>query len=91
MPSNSWRRVSRESWAHTYESIEDETIRGLLEDQEAAYDMMFEDVASGRALSVASLISATNLAEDALAGKLNRANGNGGRTVDDIYHPPEAE
>lgn len=37
--------------AHTYESIEDETIRGLLEDQEAAYDMMFEDFASGRPLS----------------------------------------
>ena len=37
--------------AHTYESIEDATIRGLLEDQEAAYDMMFEDVASGRPLS----------------------------------------
>ncbi len=36
---------------HTHESIEDETIRGLLQDQEAAYDMMFEDVASGRALS----------------------------------------
>ncbi|MCY4283785.1 MAG: Fic family protein [Thiotrichales bacterium] len=37
--------------AHTYESLEDETIRGLLQDQEAAYDMMFEDVASGRPLS----------------------------------------
>ena len=37
--------------AHTYESLEDETIRGLLEDQEAAYDMVFDDVASGRALS----------------------------------------
>ena len=37
--------------AHTYESLEDETIRGLLRDQEAAYDMMFEDVASGRPLS----------------------------------------
>ncbi len=37
--------------AHTFESVEDETIRGLLHDQEAAYDMMFEDVASGRPLS----------------------------------------
>ena len=37
--------------AHTYESLEDETIRGLLEDQEAAYDMVFDDVASRRALS----------------------------------------
>ena len=37
--------------AHTYEALEDETIRGLLEDQEAAYDMVFEDVASGRTLS----------------------------------------
>ena len=37
--------------AHTYESLADDTIRGLLEDQEAAYDMVFDDVASGRALS----------------------------------------
>ncbi len=37
--------------AHTHEALDDETIRGLLEDQEAAYDMVFEDVASGRALS----------------------------------------
>ncbi len=37
--------------AHTREALEDKTIRGLLEDQEAAYDMVFEDVASGRALS----------------------------------------
>ncbi|MCY3932325.1 MAG: Fic family protein [Acidobacteria bacterium] len=38
--------------AHTLEGIEDRTLRGLLRDQEAAYDMMFEDVASGRPLSV---------------------------------------
>ena len=37
--------------AHTFESLEDETIRGFLEDQEAAYDMVFDDVASGRTLS----------------------------------------
>ena len=37
--------------AHTYESLADDTIRGLLEDQEAAYDMVFDDVASGRPLS----------------------------------------
>ncbi|MYH24599.1 MAG: Fic family protein [Holophagales bacterium] len=37
--------------AHTLEGLEDEAIRGLLEDQEAAYDMVFEDVASGRPLS----------------------------------------
>ncbi|MCY4040078.1 MAG: Fic family protein [Gammaproteobacteria bacterium] len=37
--------------AHTYESLEDETIRGLLQDQEAAYDMVFDDVASSRPLS----------------------------------------
>ena len=37
--------------AHTLEGLEDRTVRGLLEDQEAAYDMMFEDVASGRPLS----------------------------------------
>ena len=37
--------------SHTLEGIEDRTVRGLLEDQEAAYDMMFDDVASGRPLS----------------------------------------
>ena len=37
--------------AHTTEGHDDKTIRGLLEDQEAAYDMMFDDVASGRSLS----------------------------------------
>ena len=37
--------------AHTLEGLEDHTVRGLLEDQEAAYDMMFDDVASGRPLS----------------------------------------
>ncbi len=37
--------------AHTVEALDDETIRGLLEDQEAAYDMVFDDVAGGRALS----------------------------------------
>ena len=37
--------------AHTLEGLEDNTVRGLLEDQEAAYDMVFDDVASGRPLS----------------------------------------
>ena len=37
--------------SHTFEGVEDDTLRGLLNDQEAAYDMMFEDVASGRPLS----------------------------------------
>jgi len=37
--------------AHTHEGVETETLRGLLEDQEDAYDMLFDDVASGRALS----------------------------------------
>ena len=37
--------------AHTLEGLDDRTVRGLLEDQEAAYDMMFEDVAGGRPLS----------------------------------------
>lgn len=36
---------------HAFEDMEDETLKGLLEDQEAAYDMMFDDVASGRPLS----------------------------------------
>ena len=43
--------------AHTYEALEDDTIRGLLEDQEAAYDMVFDDVASGRALSASMVKS----------------------------------
>lgn len=38
--------------AHTFEGLEGRTLRGLLGDQEAAYDMMFDDVASGRPLSV---------------------------------------
>ncbi len=37
--------------AHTYESLDDDTIRGLLTDQEAALEMVFTDVASKRALS----------------------------------------
>ena len=37
--------------AHTLEGLEDRTVRGLLEDQVAAYDMMFDDAASGRPLS----------------------------------------
>ena len=37
--------------AHTFESLDDVIIRGLLEDQEAAYDMVFADVTSGRPLS----------------------------------------
>ena len=37
--------------AHTYESLDDTTIRGLLADQEAALGMVFTDVAGGRALS----------------------------------------
>ena len=37
--------------SHTVEAIDGQTLRGLLDDQEAAYDMMFDDVASGRALS----------------------------------------
>lgn len=37
--------------AHTVESVADRTIRGLLEDQRTAYDMIFADVAGGRRLS----------------------------------------
>ena len=43
--------------AHTLEDLDDGTIRGLLMDQEAAYDMMFDDVASGRGLSLYMLKS----------------------------------
>ena len=37
--------------SHTVESVADRTIRGLLEDQRTAYDMIFADVASGQRLS----------------------------------------
>ncbi len=37
--------------SHTVENVEDRTIKGLLADQEAAYNMLFEDVASGRPLT----------------------------------------
>ena len=37
--------------SHTLEGMEDRTVRGLLEDQEAAYNMMFDDVAGGSPLS----------------------------------------
>ena len=37
--------------AHTVENVEDETIRGLLADQETAYNMLFDDVAGGRPLT----------------------------------------
>ena len=40
-------------------------------------------------LALGTLTPAVALAEDALAGKLNRPNGNGGRTVGDDYYPPE--
>jgi len=42
-------------------------------------------------ISLTSLNSANQLASRALAGKLNRANGNGGRTIGDTYHPPLSE
>ena len=37
--------------AHTVEGLADETIRGLLADQETAYTMLFDDIAGGRPLS----------------------------------------
>ena len=37
--------------AHTVENVEDETIQGLLADQETAYHMLFDDIAGGRPLS----------------------------------------
>lgn len=37
--------------SHTVENVEDRTIKGLLADQETAYTMLFEDVASGRPLT----------------------------------------
>ena len=41
--------------AHTLENLEDRTIQGLLADQETAYNMLFEDIASGRPLTQHSL------------------------------------
>ena len=38
--------------------------------------------------SMASMGGANRLAERALSGSLNRANGNGGRTIGDEYVPP---
>ena len=37
--------------SHTVENVEDRTIKGLLADQETAYSMLFEDIASGRPLT----------------------------------------
>lgn len=37
--------------AHTVESLEDRTLKGLLEDQNAACEMLWQDVAQGRPLS----------------------------------------
>ena len=37
--------------AQTVENVEDETIQGLLADQETAYHMLFDDIAGGRPLS----------------------------------------
>jgi len=43
--------------AHTLESVDDETIKGLLEDQTAASEMVWQDVADGRGLSASVLKS----------------------------------
>ena len=37
--------------SYTVENIEDRTIKGLLADQETAYNMLFEDIANGRPLT----------------------------------------
>ena len=37
--------------AHTVESLQDRTIKGLLADQETAYNMLFSDIAGGRPLT----------------------------------------
>ena len=42
-------------------------------------------------LGLATLTAAAALADDAVAGNLNRPNGNGGRTVGDAYYPPQPE
>ena len=43
--------LARVVHSHTVENVEDRTIKGLLVDQETAYSMLFEDVASGRPLT----------------------------------------
>ena len=43
--------------SHTLENVEDRTIKGLLADQETAYTMLFEDIASGRPLSQHAVLS----------------------------------
>ena len=43
-------------------------------------------------LALVSMINANQLARQALAGRLERPNGNGGRTIGDKYHrPPDGE
>lgn len=49
----------------------------------------FSDYVGG--FSTPTLRSAIQIARDALSGRLNRPNGNGGRTVGDVYLPPEPE
>ena len=43
--------------SHTVENLEDRTIKGLLADQETAYNLLFEDVASGRPLTQHAVLS----------------------------------
>ena len=43
--------------SHTVENVEDRTIKGLLADQETAYAMLFEDIASGRPLTQHAVLS----------------------------------
>jgi len=37
--------------SHTLEGVEDRTVKGLLEDQEAPHDMLFSDLAGGAGLT----------------------------------------
>ena len=46
----------------------------------------FADYLAG--MATASMVSANQLARRALAGRLDRPNGNGGRTIGDAYQPP---
>ena len=43
--------LSGAAGAHTVENVQDRTIRGLLADQETAYNMLFADIAGGRPLT----------------------------------------
>ncbi|MXX29890.1 MAG: Fic family protein, partial [Gammaproteobacteria bacterium] len=89
-------RVSRQlmAWAYVKRSLPPPVVTAqgkfeyiiALEAADEGNLKAFSDYISNR--STGSLQAAVLLAKRALAGKLNRPNGNGGRTVGDQYLPP---